>query len=908
MAIPLFFDLTAKAVSQFSDTKYPAVLANAGANNNDVLQITKSPSGSQSGKGLLVTMGANSTDNGISVSSSGSAIALVVTGKLPASFTQSASSSGTPNLLVLTGAANTGMATTVEAVDYDFNSAQTKTWVAGNITTQRTAVFRAPTIAFASGSNTVTSAATLAVTDAPTQGANATLTNAYSIWAQAGRTQLDGGLNVTGAAGLLSFTQSAASSGTPSPALTFAFGAHTGLTNAEAIDVTLNLNRTVTFTGGGGTQASQRAIRIRNPTYAAAAAHTITTAETVRIEGAPVAGTNVTLTNAYALRVLAGKSYFADNVGINVIASAVQSALHVVEVAGGLSGATPAAGTVLTVERGADTSVSILSPAANGGNIFFGSPTSNVRGVVGYNHSTDTMHFSAGATTFLTAQGASPRKVSIGNGDFTATGQLHVFGSATDLIVDNQSSTTSVARILSNTDGIVYVQAGSSTSASQCDIKITNMTATKTWMTIKGSTAGDVAITANAVTTGTPQAFSITGAAHTGMTASTEVVQALHDFGQTYTWLTGALTTQRFNYFKKPTIAFNTGSNTVTNTATLAIEDAPAQGANATLTNSFALWVLAGMTQLDGRATITGTTTTTTGILSVTQNAASSGSPKIVTFTGAANTGMTNAEAIDVAFALGQTKTFTGGGGAIATQRAVRIVNPTYAASAAQTITAAATLAIVDAPTQGTNVTLTNTYALWVQAGKSQFDGIVKITNSSGNSLSFTNTGAAATIQISASNGISITQTAASGGSPHLFGGTAGAHTNMTTELTDWLFDNARIVTYAGTSSLTNQRTFYINQGPNIASNVNMTITNAAVMAIGPGTGTSGAGGGTVTITNNYSIWAETKCRMDAAVALGGGASATLGTIGGSGPTTAAQNEWLELHTQNGKRFVPCWA
>lgn len=44
------------------------------------------------------------------------------------------------------------------------------------------------------------------------------------------------------------------------------------------------------------------------------------------------------------------------------------------------------------------------------------------------------------------------------------------------------------------------------------------------------------------------------------------------------------------------------------------------------------------------------------------------------------------------------------------------------------------------------------------------------------------------------------------------------------------------------------------------------------------------------------------------AVALGGGSSATLGTIGGSGPATAGQNEWLQIETDSGTRWVPCWA
>jgi hypothetical protein len=45
-----------------------------------------------------------------------------------------------------------------------------------------------------------------------------------------------------------------------------------------------------------------------------------------------------------------------------------------------------------------------------------------------------------------------------------------------------------------------------------------------------------------------------------------------------------------------------------------------------------------------------------------------------------------------------------------------------------------------------------------------------------------------------------------------------------------------------------------------------------------------------------------------ALVALGGGASATLGTIGGSGPATATQNTWMRILDSTGAAFwVPAW-
>ena len=42
--------------------------------------------------------------------------------------------------------------------------------------------------------------------------------------------------------------------------------------------------------------------------------------------------------------------------------------------------------------------------------------------------------------------------------------------------------------------------------------------------------------------------------------------------------------------------------------------------------------------------------------------------------------------------------------------------------------------------------------------------------------------------------------------------------------------------------------------------------------------------------------------------AMGGGSAATLGTIGGSGPTAAGQNTWIEIHIGTSTYWVPAWA
>lgn len=66
--------------------------------------------------------------------------------------------------------------------------------------------------------------------------------------------------------------------------------------------------------------------------------------------------------------------------------------------------------------------------------------------------------------------------------------------------------------------------------------------------------------------------------------------------------------------------------------------------------------------------------------------------------------------------------------GALATQRFAVINAPTYSFIGASTLTTAATLAVTGAPIEGTNATITNAYALWIQGGKSLFAGNIELT------------------------------------------------------------------------------------------------------------------------------------------------------------------------------------
>lgn len=92
--------------------------------------------------------------------------------------------------VVVSPVASTFAAST-EAIGLNVNTAITKTWAAGALTTQRESLFQAPTYAFSSAS-TITAAATVAITGAPIAGANATITNSSSLWVQAGSSRFEG--------------------------------------------------------------------------------------------------------------------------------------------------------------------------------------------------------------------------------------------------------------------------------------------------------------------------------------------------------------------------------------------------------------------------------------------------------------------------------------------------------------------------------------------------------------------------------------------------------------------------------------------------------------------------------------------------------------------------------------------
>ena len=136
-----------------------------------------------------------------------------------------------------------------------------------------------------------------------------------------------------------------------------------------------------------------------------------------------------------------------------------------------------------------------------------------------------------------------------------------------------------------------------------------------------------------------------------------------------------------------------------------------------------------------------------------------------------------------------------------------------------------------------------------------------------------------------------------------LTGAAHGASTAITAaEVSDVYLNMAReIKTQGGVAAIAAQRTFRLH-APTIAASAAQTYDVAATVYVsGPP-----IAGANVTLTQTHAVWVDAgPVRIDTALAMVSGAAA-LGTM----PTgfATAQNEWIEIYTQNGRRAVPAWA
>ena len=179
-----------------------------------------------------------------------------------------------------------------------------------------------------------------------------------------GLTVASGGASITGATPL-TLIQTAVAGGSPN-AFVLTGGAHTALAaSTEASDVNFNLARTVQF--ATGSTPTQRAIQINPPTYAGVGASSMANAATLAIAGAPVAGTNMTISNAAALWLQSGDLALGSASGYSHIVSkqaAAPTATGTCTTPGLAAGATDVRGTVTTASCTASQTVIVTFPVA----------------------------------------------------------------------------------------------------------------------------------------------------------------------------------------------------------------------------------------------------------------------------------------------------------------------------------------------------------------------------------------------------------------------------------------------------------------------------------------------------------------------------------------------------------------
>lgn len=197
----------------------------------------------------------------------------------------------------------------------------------------------------------------------------------------------------------------------------------------------------------------------------------------------------------------------------------------------------------------------------------------------------------------------------------------------------------------------------------------------------------------------------------------------------------GTVAAQVAYAFATPTFAASS-STTYSDASTLYVAAAPSAGTNVTITRGWALYVAAGRVFING----SGLSLNTTNTLGLIEMAAS--------LTGAAwgASGRVLRLAPNI-------MTDTSSSGTVAIASVNGLGGGTFAASSVTTYTDAATLYIGNVPGAGTNVTITNPWALWVDAGNVRFDadiyrGTTKILGAQGAAVADATDAASAITQL----------------------------------------------------------------------------------------------------------------------------------------------------------------
>ena len=309
----------------------------------------------------------NSINGGALTVAGGAAIAkkLFVGGLLTASANLNVTNNLTINGAIIAGNSSTSITSwTTSGIQFRTSANTYTNAVPGPGAVAASAVFNSfarPTLA-ATYSTTTTNTATVYIENSPATGANQTITNAYSLWVNDGNClfganltlngasstlSLSGAsstLSLSGASSVITLSNTTASTSSTTGALQVAGGAYFGANSLMAANLTINgtlnagaqaisapnwgvsgiqfrisgANCNNSSTAASGTVSDTVFTSFGRPTLSATnTGVTTTNATTVYIEAAPLAGTRMTITNAYALWIGSGNCLFGGNLTLN---------------------------------------------------------------------------------------------------------------------------------------------------------------------------------------------------------------------------------------------------------------------------------------------------------------------------------------------------------------------------------------------------------------------------------------------------------------------------------------------------------------------------------------------------------------------------------------------------------------
>jgi hypothetical protein len=336
------------------------------------------------------------------------------------------------------------------------------------------------------------------------------------------------------------------------------------------------------------------------------------------------------------------------------------------------------------------------------GNITQGDETADILTVAGY------IQGSAAGSTYLRIGNSSTSHGLAATSDLCVLGKLEVDGTAFFDGAVNFSSTVTPATndltalgsgALSFSD--LFLASGGVINFNNGNVAITHSTDTLTFQFGK-----NYVVSQQAAISGSPTAFTVTGGAHTGLTASTEDIGAYFNLSATKTWATTLPDLQREFVVKAPTYACSV-ADTMDICGTFNIEGPPSPGTNATISNALGLVI--------GNPS-SGTTSSVDNVIMC-----AAIMPGITNGTGAVTgrAGLLITGANGSAVALGdQTATLTSFYGISVDAFSLSSTTLT------RTVTNAAAIYVNGAPASGGNVTFTNgPYSIFVDAGLTRLDG-----------------------------------------------------------------------------------------------------------------------------------------------------------------------------------------